>query len=95
MNVVKEILIEEGYSSAESLAKDISVLFALSKAEQYRSECELFEKKYGVSLNEFEKTLHSQKGIEVFEKEEDLEDWEFSANALKWWEEKVKEIRSD
>ena len=93
MNSLKEILFEEGYTSEDTLVRDISLLLALSKAEQYRSECEFFKKKYEMSLDNFEKKLHKQKGMEVIEKEEDLEDWEFAVNALRWWEEKVRELK--
>ena len=93
MNSLEEILLEEGYTSEKTLVRDISLLFAMSKEEQYRSECEFFEKKYGMALANFEKRLHKQKGMEVIEKEEDLEDWEFAVNALKWWEEKIRELK--
>jgi len=37
--------------------------------------------------------IHNVKGKEDFQKEEDLEDWEFANKALKWWEKKLKELR--
>jgi len=95
MNVVQEMLMEEGYSSPKDLVRDISLMLALQKIEQYKSECELFEKKYAMALKEFDKALHKEKGIEDFEKEEDLADWEFVAKALNWWQKKVKELQSD
>ena len=95
MNVVQEILIEEGYSSSKDLVRDISLLFALQKIEQYRSEGEFFEKKYSMTLKKFDKVLHKEKGMEDFEKEEDLADWGFATHALEWWQKKVKELQSD
>ncbi|RKY68358.1 MAG: hypothetical protein DRQ24_11845 [Candidatus Latescibacterota bacterium] len=93
MKVLEEILAREGYASSEDLLRDVSLFLALSRVEQYKAECELFEKKYGMSLKEFERFVHKEKGEEDFEKEEDLEDWEFSRNALEWWGQKVKELQ--
>ena len=93
MEVLKEILIREGYSSPDELIRDWALITALSKVEQYRAECELFRRKYGMELEEFESLLRERKGQEDFEKEEDLEDWEFAASALKWWERKLEELR--
>lgn len=93
MKVSEEILTKEGYTSSEDVLRDVSLLLALSKIEQYRAECELLQKKYGMSVAEFETSVHKEKGEEDFEKEADLEDWEFSWNALRWWEQKVKELQ--
>lgn len=40
------------------------------------------------------KHLHAVKGKEDFEKENDLEDWEFVCNALIWWEDKLRALRN-
>ena len=91
-SIVKDILLEDGYSSSDELLKDWASFVALSRVEQYQSEKEEFEERYGMSLQTFENDLHVHKGFEDFKKEEDLEDWEFSCNALIWWENKVKEM---
>jgi len=67
----------------------------LAKVEQYRAECEYYKDKYRISFNEFEKSLHQITGKEDFDKENDLEDWEFADHALKYWIEKVKGIQRD
>jgi len=92
MKAFKEVLFSEGYDSRKALTKDWALLFSLSRVEQYRAECEFFQKKYGMSMKEFEFRLHQEKGYEDFEKEDDIADWQFSFQALKWWEGKVKEI---
>ena len=51
-----------------------------------------FKEKYGMELEDFKRTLHKEKGNEIFEKEEDLEDWEFVTHAVKWWKEKTHEL---
>jgi len=94
MEVLKEILLKEGFSSPNELVRDWSLITALSKIEQYQAECECFQKKYGMTLGEFEAFLRREKGKEDFEKEEDVADWEFSLKALEWWKEKVKDLQS-
>jgi len=91
---LKEILQKEGYNCPDELLRDWSLITGLSKIEQYKAECEFFKKKYGMNLEELETFLHKEKGKENFEKEEDIEDWEFSVNALRWWEKKVKELEN-
>ena len=88
-----ELLRREGYSSQSELMQDWALLLALSRLEQYRAECEYLERKYGMQPDEFEKLIHGEKGREDFEQEEDLEDWEFCLNALKWWKAKIKELQ--
>jgi len=92
-NIVKDILLEDGYSSPDDLLKDWVSFAALSRIEQYRSEKEHFEERYGMSLETFGDELHAQKGVENFEQEGDLEDWEFACKALIWWEDKFREIQ--
>jgi len=94
MNVSKEVLFKEGYGSTDEFIRDWALIMALSRLEQYRAENDFFEKKYEMNLEEFESFLHKEKGKEDFEKEEDIEDWEFSLNALRWWEEKIRELQS-
>jgi hypothetical protein len=93
MNAVEDILLKEGYTSAESLIKDTSYLFALARIEQYKAECEFYENKYRTKVKKFEQSLHKKVGKEDFQKEEDLEDWEFAVAALAWWTEKAKELK--
>ncbi len=62
---------------------------ALSIIEEYRAECDYFSQKYGATRKEFEDSLRAKKGSEDFEKEEDLDDWEFAEAALRWWSEKA------
>ena len=94
MTVLSEVLLEEGYNSMDELARDWALMVALSLLEQYQAECEFFEKKYNMPLEQFERLVHQKKGCEDFEQEEDIEDWEFSANALKAWQAKVEALRN-
>lgn len=95
METVKEVLSKEGYGSSDEFARDGVRVLALSRLEQYKSEMEYYEKKYEMAFKEFESSLHAHKEGEDFDKEADLEDWEFALNALKWWEGKLKELQHD
>jgi len=44
-------------------------------------------------MEELEFRLHEEKGCEDFEKEDDMTDWQFPLEALKWWEGKVQELQ--
>ncbi len=88
MTAFTEVLLEQGYDSSEELIRDWSLMVALSRLEQYQAEYEFFERKYNMSLEKLEYLAHEQKGQEDFEQEEDLDDWEFSVQALKWWQAK-------
>jgi hypothetical protein len=91
--IINDILFEDGYSSSDDALKDWSVMIALSRIDQFRAEKESFENKYKKSFESYEKDLRAVKGKEDFEKENDLEDWEFSHKALTWWEDKLKALR--
>jgi len=80
-----------GISKKDAL-KEYSLLMALSKRDKYKVECQKYQKKYQSEFLEFEKYLHSQKNYEDYEKENDLDDWEFALASLKWWEEKIREL---
>ncbi len=90
----KEVLLKEGYFSGERLIRDQALLIALSKIEQYKAECDYYEHKYGSLIDDFEAALRAERGKEDFQKEEDLDDWEFASAALKWWTGKADELGS-
>ena len=77
------------------MVKDFFHLHWLAKVEQYGAEYEYYKDKYRISLNEFEKSLHQITGKEDFDKENDLEDWEFADHALRYWMQETKEIQLD
>jgi hypothetical protein len=94
MEVVNEILIRAGYSSNDEVLRDNAFIIALTNIEKYKAEYDLFKYKHHMDLIDFEKTIHGEKGVECFEKEQDYEDWEFAFSALKWWELKMKELKN-
>ncbi|MEI7635676.1 MAG: hypothetical protein WCJ37_00085 [Syntrophus sp. (in: bacteria)] len=90
--IINEILFEDGYMSSDDALNDWSVMIALSRIDQFRAEKESFENKYRKSFESYENDLRTVKGKEDFEKENDLEDWEFACKALIWWEDKLRAL---
>ena len=92
--IINEILFEDGYLSSDDVLKDWSVMIALSRIDQFRGEKESFENRYKKSFDSYEKDLRATRGKEDFEKENDLEDWEFACKALIWWDDKLRTLRN-
>ena len=44
-------------------------------------------------MDEIESYLHGERGSENFEKENDMADWEFCLETMKYWEKKIKELQ--
>ncbi|MBU0988895.1 MAG: hypothetical protein KJ823_01780 [Proteobacteria bacterium] len=93
MKAIEEVQFSERYDTPKAFIKDLALMLPLSRVEQYRAECEFFQKKYAMSMEEFESRLHEEKGYEDFEKEDDLADWQFSLETLRWWEEKERNLQ--
>lgn len=66
------------------------------KLQQCEAEIGRFEAKYGLSFEEFDRSLAKRKIREKFsyETETDYIEWEALANERKIWLEKVKEIKA-
>ncbi len=94
MNKYKTILKEIGYESEDSALRDIALFQSLFKLDQYKAECEFYKKKYGKSYLALKKEVRRKKGMEDFQLENDLEDWQFAVNAIKWWSGKIRELKS-
>ena len=92
--VINKIIFEDGYLSFDDVLNDWSVMIALTRIEQFRAEKESYENKYKKSFEVYEVDIHSVKGKEDFEKENDLDDWEFSCKALIWWEDQLQALRN-
>lgn len=76
----------------EEFVREIALLIALSKRDKYQLENDKFEQKYQMSIDNFEKVLHSHKDHEEYDKESDLDDWEFAIASRNWWERRIEEL---
>jgi hypothetical protein len=88
---VSEIIEKTGQSESAILREHL-LLTALSKRSRYEAECALFEKKYGQTLDGFQKRVNAQCREEDFTQEDDLLDWEFVDAALKWWQTQIEKL---
>ena len=88
---VRPVLREMGFAGEREALKEQVLLLLLSKISRYEAECAFFEKKYGMSLEEFVKHLESHEK-EDFEKEDDLLDWRFASETLDELKQRVQEI---
>ena len=91
---VAEILEKTGQTETMVL-REHAILTLLTKLSRYESECALFEKKYGESLESFRNRLEQRMNSEKFTEEDDLLDWEYAVSARNWWCLKKKELYRD
>lgn len=91
---ISEILEKTGQTETMVLREHV-ILTILTKLSRYESECTLFEKKYGASLESFRRRLEQSINSESFMEEDDFLDWEYADSARNWWRLKMKEIDSD
>jgi hypothetical protein len=89
---LKSLIRELEFKDINELIKDSVVTEILYRISNYSDEIEVFEKKYGKALKEFQKEYESNK--EVFEKYDDLMAWEFAEQGRGYWEWKLKDIKS-
>lgn len=66
-----------------------------SKIQKYEAETSVFEKKYGQTFEEFKRKIESMENEEHFAWEDDLNDWEFVFENLKYWRQKAKELQGE
>ena len=91
---IAEILEKTGQTETMVL-REHAILTLLTKLSRYESECALFEKKYGESLESFRNRLEQKMNSESFMEEDDFLDWEYADSARNWWHLKKKELYHD
>ncbi|NCC52902.1 MAG: hypothetical protein EOM20_17050 [Spartobacteria bacterium] len=88
---VAEILSKVGETEEEAL-REHALLLCMAKISRYEAECGSYAGKYGQDLNVFREG--TEKNEEVFEREDDLMDWEFASQSLEWWTSRLKELHN-
>ncbi|MDR4507418.1 MAG: hypothetical protein MRJ65_04120 [Candidatus Brocadiaceae bacterium] len=76
------------------LLKNYALNLVNGKIQKYEVEKSCFEKKYGQSLEDFRRKLDAMENEENFEWEDDLNDWEFAVENLKYWKRKASELQN-
>lgn len=69
---------EELHLSAEEVMRDAAFLELQRRITAYQGEIARFSKKYGADLD----SIASQRTVEEFETDDDLNDWRFAQEAL-------------
>ena len=75
--------------------KNYALNVVQGKVQKYEAENKHFEKKYGCLFEKFKKKNQDLKNQEVFEEDDDLLDWEFACENLKYWRKKAKELNNE
>ena len=91
---IAEIFEKTGQTETMVL-REHAILTIHTKLSRFESECALFEKKYGVSLESFRARLEQKMNSESFVEEDDFLDWEYADSARNWWNLKMKELARD
>jgi len=90
-----EGIYEKTEQTETMVLREHAILTIHTKLSRYESECALFEKKYGVSLESFRNRLEQKMNSESFMEEDDFLDWEYADSAMNWWRLKMKELYRD
>jgi len=88
-----QVLSAGGFATPDAAAWEVSLTVALAKVSRYERECSGFRRKYGESLESFQKRVEGMIGTEDFTMEDDLADWEFAERALELWQKRVEVLR--
>ena len=50
MEAHEEVLLSKGYDATKAVTRDSALIASLSRVEQFRAECDFFQKKYGMRI---------------------------------------------
>jgi hypothetical protein len=79
------------YNVEDALA-DFIILNLSEKISEFNNECEIFERKYNIDFNSFEKKIIKKKNEENFEEEEDYMAWRFAVESRNFFKAKLGEL---
>lgn len=92
MSLAAPVLAEFGFLNAKDLVKEQLILMLSSRISRYDSEIKMFEEKYGAT---YEAVLRGEKSRqEIFDREDDANDWRFALEAAGHYREKLQEIEN-
>jgi hypothetical protein len=64
-----------------------------SKIQKYEAENSLLVNKYGLSFEEFRFKIEKETNVENFSVEEDLLDWQFIIENLRYWKDQLSGLK--
>ncbi len=79
--------------SPVGLLKNYALNIVCGKIHKYEIKNVCFEKKYGQSLEEFRRKIDVVENEENFEWEDDLKDWEFAIENIKYWKKRQRNLK--
>jgi len=80
--------------SPENILRGYANSTIYSKIDKYKSEVNLFERKYKCAYNQFKTKIEAMEGEENFQWEDDLMDWQFAVENIYYWQNKLKDIEA-
>ncbi len=92
-NAAGEILHALHYTNIEEAGYEMMLLSAQSNYAEYLSETRKFEQKYRRSFEEFREKMETTLYEEDFENEDDYMDWKFAQDGVRYWKEKIAEMK--
>lgn len=92
MDLAGPVLAEFGFSGAKELLKEQLVLMLEARISRYEAESRLFETKYGLGYEQFAGKCREEP--EVFEHEDDLNNWRFALESLRRYKDKLSEVEN-
>lgn len=93
-NKLKDIY-REMEVSPMGLLKNYALTLIHGKIHKYEVENMHFEKKYGCTFEEFRHKVEGMRNEENFEWDDDLMDWEFAVENIKYWQKKAQELTGE
>ncbi|MEO5675863.1 MAG: hypothetical protein ABIQ74_14570 [Chitinophagales bacterium] len=81
-----------GFSSIDEFALDQALKKLFEEVKKSNHRIEFFEKKYGMSYEEFSKNFHAIDEVELFEKEDDGMEWRTELVVLRNLEKDLAEL---
>ena len=92
--ISSELLSSLHYSNIEEAGIDMLLLSSQSNYSEFSNDVRLFEDKYNMKFEDFQKMLEQKVENEEFEQEDDLMAWKFAQESAQYWKEKIVELKS-
>ena len=93
MGLASTILQDLGVSE-EGAIHEYALLTASQKLAEFTQECSVFQKKYQMNFDDFERKLRSSQ-TEVFAEDEDYFAWKFAQEGATYWREKIELLKRE
>jgi hypothetical protein len=91
---LKNIYLEMNISP-DNILQEYALSKIYAKIDKYKAEISLFEKKYDCSYSDFKAKLKKMKNEEVFQWDDDVNDWQFAHENIIYWQDKLAEMKNN